>query len=144
MPIYKGTKNNVDTFNHILNLIFIKERVLFVLGLGLWFLSKINIFVANLHLTYQSARLWHPPSLSYSAFFSYLFVSCLLRIQIQKQSYSFLDRIVSVYIFTSIYVMSKWVNQGHNSIRLNLPWVRELVSWFTYKYLIFIIYFIVQ
>jgi len=39
-------------------LIFIKERVLFVLGLGLWFLSKINIFVANLHLTYQSARLW--------------------------------------------------------------------------------------
>jgi len=55
------SKTIVDTFSHILNLIFIKERVLFVLGLGLWFLSKINIFVANLH---------------------FLFVSCLLRIQI--------------------------------------------------------------
>jgi len=89
------SKTIVDTVSHILNLIFIKERVLFVHGLGLWFLSKINIFVANLHLTYQSARLWRPPSLSYTAFFSDLFVSCLLRIQIQKRSYSFLDRIVS-------------------------------------------------
>jgi len=77
-------KTIANTFSHILNLIFIKERVLFVLGLGLWFLSKINIFVANLHLTYQFARLWHPPSLSYSTFFSDLFVSCLLRIQIQN------------------------------------------------------------
>jgi len=89
------SKTIVDTFSHILNLIFIKERVLFVLGLGLWFLSKINIFMVNLHLTYQSARLWRPPFLSYSAFFSDLFVLCLLRIQIQKRSYSFLDRIVS-------------------------------------------------
>jgi len=78
-------KTDVDTFSDILNLIFIKERVLFVLGLGLWFLSKINIFVANLHLTYQFARLWHPPYLSYFAFFFDLFVSCLLRIQIQKR-----------------------------------------------------------
>ena len=52
--------------------------------------------MVNLHLTYQSARLWHPPSLSYFAFFSDLFVSCLLTIQIQKRSYSFLDRIVSL------------------------------------------------
>ena len=88
------SKINVDTFSHILNLIS-KERILFVLGLGLWFLSKINIFMANLHLTYQSARLWHPSSMSYFIFFSDLFVSCLLRIQIQKRSYSFLDRSVS-------------------------------------------------
>jgi len=53
------------------------------------------MLLANLHLTYQSATLWRPPSLSYSAFFSDLFVLCLLRIQIQKWSYSFLDRIVS-------------------------------------------------
>ena len=69
--------------------------ILFVLGLGLRFLSKIKIFVVNLYLTYQSARLWRLPSLSYSTFFSYLFVSCLLRIQIQKRSYSFLNGIVS-------------------------------------------------
>ena len=81
---------------------FIKERILFVLGLGLWFLSKINIFVANLHLTYQSARLWHPPSLSYFAFFSDLFMLCLLRIQIKKQSYSFLNRIVSFGIQSKV------------------------------------------
>jgi len=38
--------------------------------------------VANLHLTYESARLWHPPSLSYSVFLSDLFLLCLLRVQI--------------------------------------------------------------
>ena len=77
---------------------FIKKRILFVLGLDLRFLSKINIFVGNLHFTYQSGRLWHHSSLSYSACFSDLFVSCLLRIQIQKRSQSFLDRIVSIQI----------------------------------------------
>jgi len=70
-------------------------KILFVLGLGLQFLSKINIFVANLHLTYQSTRLWRSPSLSYSAFFSDLFILCLLRIQTQKRSHFFPDRIVS-------------------------------------------------
>jgi len=74
-------KTNVESY---IKFDFIKERILFVLGLGLWFLSKINIFVANLHLTYQSARLRHPLSLSYSTLFSDLFTSCLLRIQIQK------------------------------------------------------------
>jgi len=44
------------------------------LVLELWFLSKINIFWINLHLTYQYVGLWRPPSLSYSAFFSDLFV----------------------------------------------------------------------
>jgi len=66
-------KTNVDTFSHVLNFISLK-RILFVLGLGLRFLSKINIFVENLHLTYQYARLWCLPSLSYSVFFSDLFL----------------------------------------------------------------------
>jgi len=92
VPIYRGTKKNVDT--SYIEFDFIKEGILFVLGLGLWFLSEINIFVANLHLTYQSARLWRPPSLFYSAFFSDLFVSCLSRIEIQKRSYSFLDNMM--------------------------------------------------
>ena len=67
-------------FQSYIKFYFIKERILFVLGLGLRFLSKINIFVANLHLTYQSARLWRPPSLSYSAFFLDLLCRGFIRV----------------------------------------------------------------
>jgi len=36
-------KTNVDTFSDILNFISLKRGIIFVLGLGLRFLSKINI-----------------------------------------------------------------------------------------------------
>ena len=110
--VYKYQKQ-YKHFQSYIEFDFIKDRILFVLGLGLRFLSKINIFVTNLHLTYQSARLWCPSSLIYFTFVSDLFVSCLLRIQIQKRSYSFLDRIVSSGL-SSFSLSFLYINTGND------------------------------
>jgi len=57
------------------------KKIFLVFELELLFLSNIKTFMTELHMTYQSATSWCPSSIFYYAFFSHLFLLCLLRIQ---------------------------------------------------------------
>ena len=96
--------------------------------------------MANLHLIYQSARLWQPSSLSYFVFFFDLFLSSFWKIQIQKWSYTIsLITSYQMVFFSTVQIFAHsfgffgetmWTQSGHNFTGCLLECKRIIVQSF--------------